>query len=360
MVKDRIYQFLVNAGNPSAVTLTINEVPVDLFPSLMIGEESNNLSFSSDGNYVLEQELTAGTTYTLTVADLGVAMGAPADNNTLQGDTEVTLVADGSAFTYTPERDGKHVYVLNLSDSSAPTFKVETPRPFGTEKVYVRGSMNDWGVVDGSEINWDLESRTYSVIYALEAGGTHAFKFASATWAPINLGFAQVELSEDADAEEITGVGGDGNDIGVSVDKTSTYKFEISYQTADPVVKVSEAPLYLRGGVTTNDWGFTSEVNQLTLITTDEEKTNEASQTYSLEVEYAGGAKAFKVADEGWGGTYGYDYGVELKGTNVELGVALPLTYKGENIGIDVPAGTYIFAFEDGVTKTMTVTAKEQ
>ncbi len=356
MVKDRIYQFLVNAANPSAVTLTINEVPADAFPSLMIGEESNNLAYSSDGNYVLEQELTAGTAYTLTVAGLGVAMGAPADNNTLQGDTEVTLVADGSAFTYTPERDGNHVYVLNLSDSAAPTFKVETPRPFGTEKVYLRGSMNDWGVVDGSEINWDLESRTYSVIYALEAEGTHEFKFADANWGPINFGLAQVDLSEDADAEKITGAGGDGNNFGVSVDKTSTYKFEISYQTADPVVKVSEAPLYLRGGVTANDWGTTNEDNQLTLIPTDEGKTNEASQTYSLGVEYAGGAKAFKVADFEYGA---YDYGVESDGTMVELGVAIPLTYKGKNIGIDLPAGKYIFAFEDGVTKTMTVTAAE-
>jgi hypothetical protein len=364
MVKDRIYQFLVNAANPSAVTLTINEVPADLFPSLMIGEESNNLVYSSDGNYVLEQELTAGNAYTLTVADLGVAMGAPADDNTLPGDTEVALAADGGAFTYTPERDGNHLYVLNLSDSSAPTFKVETPRPFGTEKVYLRGSMNDWGVVDASEINWDLESRTYSVIYALEAEGTHEFKFADANWGPITLGLAQVELSEDADAEEITAKGGDGNNFGVSVDKTSTYKFEISYQTADPVVKVSEAPLYLRGGVTTNDWEFTTEVNQLTLITTDDDpltgNSAEASQTYSLAVEYAGGAAAFKVADADWGGALGYDYGVELDGTTVELGVALPLTYKGKNIGIDVPAGSYIFAFEDGVTKTLTVTAKEQ
>jgi hypothetical protein len=361
MVKDRIYQFLVNASTPSAVTLSINEVPVDLFPSLMIGEESNNLSFSSDGNYVFEQELTAGTAYTLTVADLGIAMGAPADNNTLQGDTEVTLVADGSAFTYTPERDGNHAFVLNLSDSSAPTFKVETPRPFGTEKVYLRGSMNDWGVVDPSQINWDLESRTYSVIYALEAEGAHNFKFASASWSPVNLGFKEVGLSEDGDAETIIAAGDDGGNLSVAVDKTSTYKFEISYQTADPVVKVSEAPLYLRGGVVPGygDWSA-AEATQLNLITTDEDKTNEASQVYSLEVEYAGGATAFKVADADWGGALGYDYGVELKGTNVELGVALPLTYKGENIGIDVPAGTYIFAFEDGVTKTMTVTAKEQ
>jgi hypothetical protein len=360
MVKDRIYQFIVNAADPAAVTLTINEVPVDLFPSLMIGEESNNLAYSSDGNYVFEQELTAGTAYTISLADLGVAMGAPVDGNTLLGDTEVALAADGGAFTFTPEREGNHSFVLNLSDSSSPTFKVATPTPFGTNKVYIRGSVNGWAdpVLEASQVNWDKDSRTYSVIYALEAEGNHNFKFADANWGPVNFGYGEVSFSDAADAEAISD---DNGNMQVSVEKTSTYKFEISYQTADPVVKVTEAPIYLRGGVVTGygDWSAAEET-QLNLITSDEEKTDEASQIYSLEVDYAGGAAAFKVADADWGGALGYNFGVEVEGAAVELGVPLTLVNEGQNISIDVPAGEYIFAFEDGVTKTVTVTAKEQ
>ena len=151
-------------------------------------------------------------------------------------------------------------------------------------------------------------------------------------------------------------MGGDGN-IQVSVAKATSYKFEVSFATADPVVKVSEAPLYLRGGVTGTGWGADA-FNQLGFIATDAANTAEASHVYSLEVDYVGGAAQFKVADEGWGGNFGYNYGVEVADTAVELGVPLTLVNSNNNILIDVPAGIYIFAFDDGVTKTITVTAK--
>jgi pullulanase len=131
--------------------------------------------------------------------------------------------------------------------------------------------------------------------------------------------------------------------------------------------------LYLRGGVVPGygDWSA-ADATQLNLITTDDDplKGNkaEASQVYSLKVEYPGGTTAFKVADADWGGALGYNYGANADNVQLELGV--PLTLYSANsdadigdskdINVNLDAGTYIFAFEDGVTKTMTVTAKEQ
>ena len=353
MGKDKAYQFLVNAADPSAVELTINEVPVETYPTITIGDNTVDLDYKANGQYVSEQALATGSTYSISVADFGATMGAPADN-ILVGDTAVTLVTDGSAFSFTPEREGNHIFVLDLSDIAAPTIKVETPKPFGKESLFIRGTVTGWGdpAPNEDEMVWNPEDRTYSVIYGLEKDGDHNFKFASQAWGgALDVGGSAFTFS--ADGEDLSG---DGN-ILVKPAKSTSYKFSISYATADPVLKVEEAPLYLRGGVTATGWDA-ADGNQLMFMPEDEGNPSEASHVYSLEVAYAGGRSEFKVADTGWGGTLGYNYGVEVEGTEIALDETLNLTNNGNNIIIDVPAGTYIFAFEDGVTKTMTVTAK--
>ncbi|WP_019026389.1 hypothetical protein [Colwellia piezophila] len=362
MVKDKIYQYLVDASDVSAVKLTINEVPVDAFPMVTVGEESADLVYKANGQYTYVQTLSAGTMYTVSVSDFGVSVGAPTDN-ILLGDAAVALVNDGGAFSFTPERAGDHTFVLDLSDVSAPTLKVATPRPWGTDEVFIRGTVNGWGTPAAADMmNWDLDSRTYTVIYGLEAEGNHNFKFATASWENVNLGFGEVSLSADADALTVTDSGGN---MAIKVTKSTTYQFEVSYATADPVVKVIEAPLHLVGTVTGVGWSF-SDGNQLGFTATDAGNTAEASHTYSLEVDYAGGVSGFKVADTGWGGAFGYNYGTDADDVMLELDVPLTLYSAhsdadigdSKNINLDIPAGTYIFAFEDGVTKTLTVTTK--
>lgn len=242
-------------------------------------------------------------------------------------------------------------FVLDMSDPAAPTIEIKPALPFGSTPVFIRGSVNGWSSPDFDELKWDADKQSYSVIYGLEADGNHAFKFADASWGVVNLGFNEVTISDDADAIAVTD---DGGNMRVSVAKSTSYQFEVIFDSADPVVKVSEAPLYLRGSIT--DWGA-SDVNQLMFVASDDGNTAETSHTYSIEVVVTGPGE-FKVADEGWGGSFGYNYGVEVADTAVELGVALELVKSNNNIKIDLPAGTYIFAFEDGVSKTMTVTAK--
>ena len=352
MVDGKTYQFLVNATDPTAVELTINEVPVAAFPMLTIGSETVALNYSSDGNYVVRKALMAEA-YSFTIADeaASFAVGAIGTDNVVSASTALALESGDGALSFTPSSAGEYDFVLNLSDPQAPTIEVKPALPFGSTPVFIRGSVNGWSSPDVDKLKWNADTSSYSVIYALEADGNHAFKFADESWGTVNLGFNEVTISDDSDAIAVTD---DGGNMRVSVAKASTYKFEVIFDTADPVVKVSEAPLYLRGSIT--DWGA-SAANQLTFVASDAANTAEASHTYTMEVVITS-AGEFKVADEGWGGSLGYNYGVAVADTAVELGVALELVESNNNIKIDVPAGTYIFSFEDGVTKTMTVTAK--
>jgi pullulanase len=350
--EDKIYQFLVNAENTSAVELTINEVPVDAFPSLTIAGETVALNYSSDGNYVVRRALMAES-YSFTIADEATdfVVGANDADNVITASTVFALANGGGALSFTSASAAEYDFVLNLSDPQAPSLEIKPALPFGSDAVFIRGSVNGWSTPAADEVKWNADKQSYSVIYGLEAGGNHAFKFADASWGVVNLGFNEVTISDAADAIAVTD---DGGNMRVSVPKSTSYQFEVIFDSADPVVKVSEAPLYLRGSIT--DWGA-SETNQLMFAANDAGNSAETSHTYSIEVAISN-AGEFKVADEGWGGSFGYNYGVEVADTKVELGVALELVQSNNNIKIDFPAGTYIFAFEDGVTKTMTVTAK--
>jgi hypothetical protein len=360
MVKDKTYQFLVNASDVKAVELTIKEVPLSAFPVLTLGGAETELKYTTNGQYVARLALAAET-HVFTISDIaaGFALGAVGTDNEVTANMPLPLEAGDAALSFTSQA-AEYDFILNVADMTAPTIEIKPALPFGSDAVYIRGSVNGWAAPAGDEVIWNADSRSYSVIYGLEADGNHAFKFADANWGPVNLGFNEVTVSGAEGTETVTDAGGN---MQVVVAKSTTYKFEVSYATADPVVTVSEAPIYLRGGFT--DWGA-SETNQLGFMAMDDANTAEASHIYSLEVDYPGGASSFKIADEGWGGTLGYNYGTAADDVQLELGVPLTLYSANsdesigdsKNINVTLDAGTYIFAFEDGVTKIMTVTSK--
>ncbi|MGL1958053.1 MAG: hypothetical protein OCD00_12140 [Colwellia sp.] len=356
MDNDKIYQFLVNAADPTSVTLTINDVPVAAFPMLMIGDESVELVYAGNNQYVKRMTLTAEThSFTIADPDAEFALGA-ADNNVIELDTPYSLVVDGTeALSFTPDSAAEYDFVLDFNEAE-PMLTIKPALPFGTDKVYIRGTVSGWGdpATEDDEILWNADNRSYSVIYGLEANVEQQFKFASQAWdgAKYDIGADQLTFSENG-----LPLSGDGN-IAVTPAKSTSYQFSISYLTDEPTVMVQEAPLYLRGGITGTGWGA-DDGNQLMFVPTTPGNSSSASHIYSLEVNYGGGAAEFKVADGDWGGNFNYNYGVEVADTAVELGVALPLVNSNNNIKLDIPAGTYIFSFEDSVTKTITVTLKE-
>ena len=350
MGKDKLYQYLVDASDVTSVKFTINEVPVDAFPMLNIGTKTIAFDYTSDGKYLAVVVLAAeNNTFTISDPDNG-AIGT---DNIMATDTPKALEAGGGSLSFMSAA-AEYYFTLDLSDAAAPKLEIVKGAPWGANTVYIRGSINGWSAPADDQMVWDAGSESYSVIYGLEAGGDHQFKFAVADWSTVNLGFGDVSFSGDADAITVTNAGGN---MGLNVAKSSTYQFNVSFDGAGKeVVKVSEAPLYLPGTVSSTGWAFGTG-NQLTFMPTDSGNAAEASHVYSVEIDYVGGATEFKVADAGWGGNFGYDFGAESD-VNIVLGEALPLKKGGANLKLDIPAGTYIFSFYDGVNKTMTVTAK--
>jgi hypothetical protein len=356
MGKDKLYQYLVDASNVAAVTLTINEVPVAAFPKLMIGTQTVAFEYSDNGMYTATVNLEAeANTFTIADADNDFAIGAVGTDNIMTVDTEKMLEDGGGSLSFTSAQ-AEYYFNLDLSDVTMPKLEIVKGAPWGTNTVYVRGSINGWGVPGADKMIWDADAESYSVIYGIEAGGDHQFKFASEDWSSVNLGFDDVTFSGDADAVTVTNVGGN---MGLNVSKSSTYLFNVSFDAmGKEVVKVSEAPIYLRGGVTASSWGADAG-NQFTFMPTDAANTAEASHTYTIEVTYAGGENEFKVADANWGGSFGYNYGAaDGASADIVLGEAFPLAKSNNNMKLDIPAGTYIFTLFDGENKTMTVTAK--
>mgnify|MGYP001038386315 CR=1 FL=1 len=367
MSENTIYQFLVDASDVKAATLKVNEVPLEAFPGLSIdGEHYADFEYSSDGEYVLSKvALTAGT-YTLSIDDesAGFAIGGATDATTLMVDEALAMVDGGDALTFVVDADADHDFFLNYSDASAPTLTVKLNVPYGAEDVYIRGTMTGWGDPAPAEdkLEYNADTRTYSVIYGLEADGNHNFKFASQAWGgALDLGGNQFTFSEDEGAESLSG---DGNVV-VAPAKSTAYEFSISFaETAVGVLKVQEAPIYIRGGIYgTGDWAA-DETMRLNFEPSDADNTTEAGHVYSSVVTTTG-TGFFKVADLDWGGSFGFNYGAsaeqETAGTNaIVLGEALQLTGGGDskNISFPHPAGTYRFSSDD-VTKQITVTAVE-
>ena len=359
-----VYQFTFNAEQASDASLSVAQVPVKAFPSLTINTDTVELSFNS-GKYVLEgQALTAGT-YNLVIADEAnsYAVGVEAGNEVLTLDTPVDIVDGGEAMSLTIAEDGEYDFVLDYSDASAPTFTAIKGVPYGSNDIYIRGTMTGWGDPAPAEdqMVYNKEARTYSVVYGLEAGANHNFKFASQAWGgPVDQGYGAYTFSTEG--EEVTDNFGN---MQVVPSKSTAYQFVIDFNgKAKGEVKVVEAPIYIRGGIYgTGDWAAdeTMRLNfEPATATTDD---MEASHVYTGVVTTTG-TGFFKIADEGWGGSFGFNYGAsaeqEAAGTNViELGVPMTLTggNDSKNISFQEPAGTYKFVFDD-VNKTLTVTAQ--
>lgn len=352
MDNDKIYQFHVNAADPKKVELTITEVELDLLPTLTIDEETYALSAKGGTEYGFTKELAAETEYTISLDGLGSVFGAPADN-ILEGDTSVDLVVDGTEFSFTTTLAGEHIFILNLSDLEKPMLKVETPKPFLDRDVFLRGSLNSWGDSELDKVIWNVENRTYTTIYGLEAGGTYTFKFASADWSTVDVGAKEVDFA--AETEILVANAGEPKNIDVTISESNIYQFILDYTVAKPVLSVTPAPVYLRGGVWDGDWAA-RDTERLGFTPVDPDNANESAHVYSSVI-HVPTSGIFKISDANWGGDYGINYGAIEENVFVELGVALPLLQNdGENIGIDVPAGDYLFSF-DQVNKTLTVTA---
>ena len=365
---DNIYQFVMDASKSEAPTLSVATVPVDAFPKISIGDQTIPLNYNGDGIYSVNKVQLTPSTYTIVIADEENNFSVGAGNESVLTDgNAVDLVDNGDALSYEVVTEGEYDFVLDLSDPSKPKLTAKPSVPYGSNRVFIRGTMTDWSdpAPAADELIYNADTSTYSVVYGLEAvsgSDAHNFKFASQAWGgPLDLGGDQFTFYQGDDALPLEG---DGN-IAVKPTKSTSYNFSISFAgSATGEVKVEEAPIYIRGGIYGDGSWSADPTMQLNFEPSDASKPTEAGHVYSSVVTTTGPG-FFKVADQDWGGAFGFNYGAsaeqEAAGTNaIQLGVPLQLTdgSDSKNISFQHPAGTYRFSFDD-VTKQITVSRVE-
>ncbi|MBD1388504.1 pullulanase-type alpha-1,6-glucosidase [Neiella sp. HB171785] len=213
--------------------------------------------------------------------------------------------------------------------------------PFGDTKVYIRGSMNDWGTANETLF---VGEGVYSTNISLDAG-SYEFKFADADWADVNYGFGGI--TEGADSLALSDAGGN---ISVTIETAGIYKFDVDANNTDQLVVTVSASedtptfgdtgVYLRGSF---DPGWAAlEDYQFTYV---------GGGIYELNAALSAGGVNFKIADDSWGDiNFGQDGGV------VALDTEIPLEYNKGDLSFDAPTdGTYTLVF-DAVNLTLTVT----
>ncbi|WP_333607707.1 hypothetical protein [Arsukibacterium sp.] len=346
LAENTIYQYVVDATTPEAVTLKIDEVPLAVFPVMTIDGEPTELVYSGSGKFSARVNLQPDS-YSITIADTAAdfAVGAGADP-LLQLNEPYALQEEGGALSLMVTDENEYDFVLDLSDVEAPLFTVIPGKPLGNVAVFIRGSLNGWGAPASDEIQYDDASRTYSVLYGLEASeNAYQFKFASEDWSTVDLGYAAFDMSEDDNAIPLTNVGGN---IGIVVDKSSSYLFELNYAAARPVLKVSELPIYIRGGM--NSWG---SANQLMFRTSSVDNTNESGHVYSSTIMLAADNVFFKVATDDWATI---NLGAPTDdGLAISVGQEVELFSTNGNLSINpAMAGEYNFIFNERA-KTLVV-----
>ncbi|WP_111978129.1 pullulanase-associated domain-containing protein [Algibacillus agarilyticus] len=373
MTENTIYQFVMDASDPAANSLVVNTVPVAAFPVLTVGDADVEFEYIGNDRYKAQLTLTTSTV-NVAIADVKAqyTLATATDTDLVAGVAVDTVVGGSGNISFTPAVEGVYDFIIDYSEpatevSSAavtnPTLKVVQAAPLGVDPVFIRGTMTGWGdpAPDEDEIVWDAETRTYSVIYGLEANGTHNFKFANQAWGgPVDKGGDA--FTAGAESIPLTNVGPDAaGNISVTPTTSTAYQFSIDYNGSEGVLSVKEVPIYIRGGIYgTGDWAA-DETMRLNFVATDDQNPTEAGHTFTSTLTTTGPG-FFKIADADWGGAFGVNYGIAADSDNNLITLGEPKQLSGGSDSTDIsfqePAGDYIFSFND-VTKVLTVTTAQ-
>ncbi len=110
--------------------------------------------------------------------------------------------------------------------------------PFGDTNIYLRGSMNEWGIADEYQFNYE-ENDVYSLEVNLMAG-QQTFKIADADWDNANLGFYDVSFT----AGSLT-VNDDGGNMNFTVESEGLYTITLDASSEIPAITITGiAPVF--------------------------------------------------------------------------------------------------------------------
>ncbi|MBE3671776.1 alpha-1,6-glucosidase domain-containing protein [Pseudoalteromonas distincta] len=287
--------------------------------------------YIGDGEYRIAIALSAGD-YEFKIASEDwstVDFGAltDADKDVVENQSEA-LTRSGANMTFSAAIDATYVFSLDASNPENPTLTLYNEEPFIGTAIYVRGTLNDWGVTD--ELSYKGKG-IYTFTKTLSAA-SYEFKVASEDWSTVDYGSAEGDASVMVGTAEQLSVAGANMTIDIAEEGEYQFIFDAS-DLNNVSLKVLNAEMFaqttvfIRGSL--NDWS------------TDNPLMYEGDAIYSTSIELEAGDYEFKVASEDWSTV---DYGGAGDTPVVAIDELTPLEAVGANIALNITEqGTYTF-----------------
>lgn len=308
-------------------------------------ENANQLVYEGGGVYSVVLNVPAGTEIGFKVAEANWSQPNLGSSAIIEiGDTITLAQGSNDNIRINVPTAGEYRFVLDASASiTAPTLTVESTDVYAGTGVYLRGGVTSAGWENTNSTNQLVHegNSVYANTVALIAG-SYEFKMASADWSTVDFGSGTPLVAGDA-----LGLVAGGGNIVLTITADATYRFEVDARDpAAPVMRVyqedlfASTPIYLRGTVTTTEWGADTG-NLLSYA---------GKGLYTKTVTMAAGSYEFKIAEEGWNNP-------NLGGSPIVIGEAGEITQgSNDNIGLGIPtAGNYQFTLDTRTPNALTI-----
>lgn len=201
--------------------------------------EVDAFSYAGAGVYTARITLAAGShEFKVASADWStVDFGAKSGEQDVQFGKAQTLSRSGANLKANFNA-GTYVFTLDATVPTAPVLTVSEYVPYGSTKVYLRGSLNGWS--EANQFAY-VGGNSYEVTLAL-AAGDYEFKVASADWSTVDFGAAAGEGVEVTLAVNKL-LGRSGANLKMSLAQAGNYKFRVdATDVVAPVLNVAKLP----------------------------------------------------------------------------------------------------------------------
>lgn len=251
------YVFSLNASLPAAPELTVRNQEAYADSALYIRGSindwgtTNEMSYMGEGVYQTTISLAASTaeephffkvaTEDWETANFGASPDEGADTSVeLGGEKTLSPGGNSANLGLVIETEGDYVFSIDTNNITSPTLSVFSVDLFGSAPLYLRGSMNDWGIANEMTANG---SATYSVDIELSAD-SYAFKVATEDWETANIGGPVTEGSTPivtlGTPKVLSSGEAEASNIELTLDADGNYRFNLWHiSPMRPVLEVS-------------------------------------------------------------------------------------------------------------------------